>query len=115
MQNYSIQALDSGQVVGYMTATTLTDIFYVARRHTGNIDLARQAVSETLTVMEICPVNRAILESAFTSNVAEFEDAVQIACGLSQGVEVIVTRNKQGFLSSSVPVLSIKECLQLKQ
>ncbi len=25
------QALDSGKLVGYVTATTLTDIFYIAR------------------------------------------------------------------------------------
>ncbi|RAM51779.1 MAG: hypothetical protein C6Y22_09615 [Hapalosiphonaceae cyanobacterium JJU2] len=40
--------IDSGQVVGYVTATTLTDIFYIARRHTRSIDLARQAVSSTV-------------------------------------------------------------------
>lgn len=106
------QALDSGQVVGYVTATTLTDIFYVARRHTKNIELARQAVAKTLTVMVVCPVNRAILESAFASGLADFEDAIQIACAVSQGVEAILTRDKQGFVSSSVPVLSIRECLQ---
>jgi len=106
------QALDSGQVVGYVTATTLTDIFYVARRHTKNIELARQAVAKTLTVMVVCPVNRAILESAFASGLADFEDAIQIACAVSQRVEAILTRDKQGFVSSSVPVLSIRECLQ---
>lgn len=31
-------AIDSGQVVGYVTATTLTDIFYIARRQTRNAD-----------------------------------------------------------------------------
>lgn len=72
------QALDSGQVVGYVTATTLTDIFYVARRHTRNIELARQAVAKTLTVMAVCPVNRAILESAFASGLADFEDAIKL-------------------------------------
>ncbi len=74
------QAIDSGQVVGYVTATTLTDIFYISRKHTLSIDQARQAVSETLTVMVICPVNRAVLESAFKSGLADFEDAVQIFC-----------------------------------
>lgn len=42
--------IDSGQVVGYVTATTLTDIFYIARRHTRSIDLARQAVKHIQSV-----------------------------------------------------------------
>lgn len=106
------QEIDSGRVVGYVTATTLTDIFYISRRHTRSVEQARQAVSETLTVMVICPVNRAVLESAFRSGLADFEDAVQIACAVAQGLDAILTRDTQGFLNSSVPVLSIHELLQ---
>ncbi|MDZ8227586.1 PIN domain-containing protein [Nostoc sp. ChiVER01] len=39
------QAIASRQILGYATATTLTDIFYIARRHTQNIECARQAVA----------------------------------------------------------------------
>jgi predicted nucleic acid-binding protein len=106
------QEIDSGRVVGYITATTLTDIFYIARRHTRSIERAREAVSDLLTVMVICPVNRAILESAFASGLDDFEDAVQIACAVSQRLETILTRDTQVFSSSSVPVLSLRELLQ---
>ncbi|MEQ8971299.1 MAG: PIN domain-containing protein [Coleofasciculus sp. C1-SOL-03] len=105
------QAIDSGQIVGYATATTLTDIFYIARRHTRSIEQAREAVSETLTAMEICPVNREVLEVAFSSGFADFEDAIQVACAVAQGLDAILTRDNQGFLNSSVPVLSVQECL----
>jgi predicted nucleic acid-binding protein len=105
------QAIDIGQVIGYVTATTLTDIFYISRRHTRNIEQARQAVLETLTVMAICPIDRGVLESAFHSGLADFEDAVQIFSAVAQGLDAIVTRDVQGFLSSSVPVLSIQELL----
>lgn len=110
------QAIDSGQIIGYVTATTLTDIFYIARRHTRSIEQARQAVLETLIVMVICPVNRAILESALASSIADFEDAVQIACAVSQGLEAILTRDTQDFANSTIPVLSVRQLLeQLEQ
>jgi hypothetical protein len=32
------QAIDVGEVFGYVTATTLTDIFYISRRHTRSIE-----------------------------------------------------------------------------
>ena len=63
-------------------------------------------------VMVICPVNRAVLESAFNSGLNDFEDAIQIFCAVAQGLEAILTRDTQGFLSSPVPVLSIQELLQ---
>jgi predicted nucleic acid-binding protein len=106
------QAIDSGQVIGYVTATTLTDIFYIARKQTRSVEQARQAVSETLNVMTICPVNRAVLELAIASGLTDFEDAVQIFCAVAEGLEAILTRDKQGFLSSSISVLSIRELLQ---
>lgn len=106
------QAIDGGEIVGYVTATTLTDIFYISRRYTRNIEQARQAVSEILTAMMICPVDRVVLELAFNSGLADFEDAVQIFSAVKQGSEVIVTRDAQGFLSSPIPVLSIQELLQ---
>lgn len=106
------QAIDAGQVVGYVTATTLTDIFYISRKHTRSVEQARQAVSETLTALAICSINRAVLESAFNSGLPDFEDAVQIFCAVAQGLDAIVTRDAQGFLSSPVPVLSVQESLR---
>ncbi|MGL6342219.1 MAG: PIN domain-containing protein [Waterburya sp.] len=105
------QKIEAGQIIGYVTATTLTDIFYIARKHTRSIEQARQAISEILTVMLICPVNRAVLESAFSSGFADFEDAVQIFCAVDQGLDAIVTRDSQGFLNSPISVLSIQELL----
>lgn len=106
------QVIDVGEIVGYVTATTLTDIFYISRRHTRSLEQARQAVSEILTAMMICPVDRVVLESAFNSGLADFEDAVQIFSAVTQGLEAVVTRDAQGFLSSPIPVLSIQELLQ---
>lgn len=104
--------IDSGQVVGYVTATTLTDIFYIARRQTRSIELARQAVSTTLAVMVICSVNRGILEAAFASGLGDFEDAVQIYCAVAQSLDAIVTRDLQGFSNSAIPVLSVHQLLE---
>ncbi len=106
------QEISSNRVFGYVTATTITDIFYISHRQTRSIEQARQAVSDILTVMIICPVNQAILESAFRSGIADFEDAIQIACAVSQDLEAILSRDQQGFLSSPIPVLSIHELLQ---
>jgi predicted nucleic acid-binding protein len=106
------QAIGSEQVVGYVTATTLTDIFYIARRQTQSVERARQVVSITLTVMEICPVDRTVLEVALTSGLRDFEDAVQIACASTQNLDGIVTRDIQDFSNATIPVLSVSQLLE---
>lgn len=62
--------------------------------------------------MVICPIDRAVLESAFNSSLVDFEDAVQIFGAVAQGLDAILTRDNKGFLSSPIPVLSIQELLQ---
>ena len=105
------QAIQSKQVRGYVTATTVTDIFYIARRQTRSIERARQAVSETLAVMQICLVNRPILEQAFASPLTDFEDAVQLACAIANNLDAIITRDTEGFAGAILPILSVGELL----
>ncbi|WP_339381795.1 PIN domain-containing protein [Dendronalium phyllosphericum] len=61
--------------------------------------------------MVICPVNRAVLESAFSSSLTDFEDAVQIACAVAQGLDAVVTRDTD-FSNTLISVLNVEEVLQ---
>ena len=45
--------------------------------------------------MEVCSVDRAVLESALNSGFDDFEDAVQIFGAVAQNLDVIVTRDRQ--------------------
>ena len=105
------QKIASGQIIGYATATTLTDVFYIARRHTQSLERARQVIAIIISTMEICPVDRSVLEFALASTTSDFEDAVQIACASVQGLDAIVTRDAD-FSTVLVPVLSVSQVLQ---
>jgi predicted nucleic acid-binding protein len=106
------QAIYSGQIEGYVTATTVTDIFYIVRRQTRSIERARVAVSTTLTAMEICTVNSDVLAAAFASNLKDFEDAVQLACAIANNLDAISTRDTQGFAGAILPIFSVGELLE---
>lgn len=100
-----------GRIVGYVTATTLTNIFYIVRRQTKSLERTKQAVSMTLTLMEISLVDRQILEQAFASNLKDFEDGVQEACAKLANLDGIVTRDREDFADSSVRIFSPGELL----
>lgn len=105
------QAIRSGQVEGYITATTLTDIFYIARKAKG-VAVARQDIFALLALMHICTVNRSILETAISSNLPDFEDAVQLACALNENLDAIISRDIQGFADACFQILSAGELLE---
>ncbi len=95
--------IESGEVQGYVSATTVTDIFYISKKAKGTL-IAKQAIIRILTTLEVCAVNGAILEAAIASNFDDFEDAVQLACAVSEGLDAIVTRNMQGFSDASIDI-----------
>lgn len=62
--------------------------------------------------LEICNVNRNILETAFASNLRDFEDAVQLACAYAKNVDAIITRNADDFTGASLPILSVQQLFE---
>ncbi|MFB2920533.1 MULTISPECIES: type II toxin-antitoxin system VapC family toxin [Aerosakkonema] len=110
--NAIVQKIISRDVEGYVTATTLTNIFYIARKIKG-IEIAKQYIADILALMRICPVNRRVLEEALSSNLRDFEDAVQLACANRLKISAIITRDRRDFEGAALPILSPSEFLEM--
>ena len=104
------QACDNGQINGYIIASALTDIYYIARKIVG-LDSARHAVEICLSTFQICPVNQAVLENAFQLAGSDFEDDVQIAAATQAELDVVVTRNPRDFMHGALAVVVPAELL----
>ena len=103
---FLLKAVEAGQIVGFMSATTVTDVYYLVGRQTKSAETAITAVTQLLALMEICAVDRRVLERAIALNMIDFEDAVPVACAIGLGLEAIVTRDLNGFTGSPIPALS---------
>jgi predicted nucleic acid-binding protein len=104
------QAHDDGRIVAHITATTMSDIFYIAGRLTDQAT-ARIAVRTCLDMFEVCEVNRHVLEQAETLPGNDFEDNVQIACANMASLDAIVTRNTADFRGATITILTPAELL----
>ena len=100
--------IDAGEIEGFIAATTITNIYYIVRR-ASRIEAAQNAIAQVLADLNICPVDRDILEQAIKLNFQDFEDAVQYACGVVHNVNVIVTRDVCGFIGGEIPVVLPKD------
>lgn len=96
--------------MAYLTASTFTDIFYIARK-VASIAGARQAVRTCLEAFEICDVTHHTLQLAETLSGNDFEDNLQIACATLQNMDAIITRDKAGFQNLSIAVLDPADLL----
>jgi len=106
---FLLEAVEAGRIEGLISATTVTDVHYLVRRQTGSTETAIAAVTKLLALMEICTVDRSVLEQAIALKFDDFEDGVQVACAIALGLEAIVTRDVNGFRGSPILVLLPEE------
>lgn len=114
------EAHTAGIITCAISATSLTDIFYIARKHARRSGLdgdkayqfARSAVEICLDQIEVCPVDVGLVRTAFAFQGSDFEDDVQIASAIQFDCTVIVTRDPKGFISSPINVLSPTEFIE---
>ncbi|BAU10235.1 hypothetical protein LEP3755_07160 [Leptolyngbya sp. NIES-3755] len=106
------ERIDAGEIEGFIAATTITNIYYIVRKAAG-VEASEEAISQILSDLQICAVDRAILEQAVILKFRDFEDAVQYACAIAYGVDAIVTRDLSGFTSAAIPVKSPRELIGL--
>ena len=96
---------ERGQIQGFACATSVTTIFYLARKSVGRDD-ARRQVADVLSILDVAPVNRAVLERAARSDIDDFEDAVVAESARQVNAQIILTRNERDFARSPIPVHS---------
>jgi predicted nucleic acid-binding protein len=94
-----------GRVQGFVAATSLTNIFYIARR-LSTAERARQAVRSCMGSLAVIPVDAATVEMADRLPGQDLEDNLQIACALVAGLDGILTRDVAGFAGSPVRAYS---------
>src|SRR5690242_3411763 len=97
-----------GRIRGHLAATSLTNLFYIARRILGT-DEARRAVRTCLQTFAILAVDGPLLQQADALPGTDFEDNLQLAAAAAIPLDAIVTRDPSGFAGSAVPVLTPAE------
>ena len=103
---------ERNDVQGCICASVVTTIFYLARKAAGP-DAARGQVRTILSILDVAPVTRAVLQEALESKVTDFEDAVVAASARQVQVHAIATRNERDFAKASVSAYSPAALLTL--
>jgi len=94
-----VDANQSGEIIGCIAATTVTNIHYLTRR-LASAKAADEAVDTCLQNFLILAVDARVLEAAQRHPGSDFEDNVQLAAGVIHRAEAIVSRDA-GVLATS--------------
>ena len=105
-----MKLIDEDAIQAYITANSITDIVYIARK-TYSLDDIRRAVLSLMESINIIGVGQEDIISAFDLRFDDFEDALQSACSEKAEVDYIITRNTKDFLRSKIPAVDLTDFL----
>lgn len=104
------QLIDDGKIIAFLTATTITDIYYISKKVKGHEE-SIEFIKSLAGVVNIIGVDKEVILSALSKEMKDFEDAIQISASEFSHIDYIVTRNKSDFKSSSIIVYSAEEMI----
>ena len=94
----------------YISSLTFANTHYLLSKEL-NSNEARKVLIKFKLLVSILPLDDKILELALSSDFNDFEDAIQYYTAVENNLNIIITRNKKDFKTSSLPVLTAKEYL----
>ena len=98
----------------YITSITPVNIFYIGKKEIGR-NVVLQKIQQLLQIMKICKTDIKILQTALTSPITDYEDAVQHESAVAENLDAIVTRNVKDYKNSAITVYSPDEFLNFLQ
>lgn len=93
----------------YLSASAVTDVYYIAYRQIKNRDVVRELLGRVLKTVKIATVTGDDIHAAFALNWKDFEDSVQFAVADANKFDGIVTRNMEGFADDEVKIFTPEE------
>ncbi len=106
-----LKLCEEHKIDGFVSASSVTDIYYLVRKYTHSTDMAYKAVGKLLEIAKVCSVTNNDILIAFQKRAKDFEDCLVATCAKCIHCDYIVTRNKRDFESFGIPALTPTEVL----
>lgn len=94
------------QFDGYITAKSVTDIYYLSHRSTHNDKESREILSKLFELFEVADTAGIDCRRAIPSPISDFEDAVMTETAIRINADCIVTRNECDYSKAAVTVFT---------
>lgn len=95
----------------YVSASAITDIYYLAHRQIRDKSRVKKLMKELLMVVSVASVSGQEIENAISLEWNDFEDSVQYSVAYLQEMDGIVTRNPNDYREAKIKVWKPEELL----
>ena len=89
----------------YITASSVTDIFYITRKETHDISKTYVVMDNIFRLVSVLSVTGQDIKEAFGKKWKDFEDCVQYTTGKNNRIDYIITENHKDYEDALLPVI----------
>ena len=102
---------ENRKVQGFVSASTITDIFYLTRKALHSLDETYQVIDALLNTVSVLTVTNSDVLTALQTKAKDFEDCLLAVCARSNHCDGIITRNKNDCLTFGLSLNTPEEFL----
>lgn len=97
---------------GFLTAKSVTDIYYLTHKLTHSDEITRQIIRKLFSIFQVVDTTGVDCEQALISDVHDYEDGIMVETALRIGADFIVTRNIKDFANAKINVCLPQDFLE---
>lgn len=97
----------------YVSASAITDIYYIANKQMKDRDAVRDLLKRLLMVVSVAAVSEREIQNALNLAWGDFEDSVQYSVALMNEMDGIVTRNPSDYQEANMRIWLPEQALEL--
>lgn len=105
-------AVANKQLDGYISANSITDIYYITRRSTHNAEQTKHILGTLLSLFNVLDTTALDCRKALSSKISDYEDAVMCETAERCDMDCIVTRNHKDYEKASIKIFKPDEILK---
>lgn len=98
---------------GFLTAKSITDIYYLTHRATHSDTETRRILTTLFQLFDLLDTRGMDCRRALSSDITDYEDAIMVESAIREGMDCIVTRNLRDYAKASIPVYTPDDFLAL--
>ena len=101
------------EVREYVSASAITDIYYIANKQMKDRDAVRDLLKRLLMIVSVAAVSEREIQNALNLAWGDFEDSVQYSVALLNEMDGIVTRNPSDYQEANMRIWLPEQALEL--
>lgn len=105
-------AVANQKIKGFLSAKSVTDIYYLIHRYTHNDQESRKILNQLFALFGVLDTTGEDCRKAIFSEMKDYEDAVMVQSAWRYDMDGIVTRNLKDYEKATVPFFSPRQLLE---